>query len=101
MPRKPMETLSEGMFYSLMALKTGPMCGIEITDFIDKRTDGRLLIGPGTLYVVLANFEKEGLIREILVQGRKRTYEITEKGLSAYHRELDRLRACVADAERD
>ena len=45
------------------------------------------------------SFEKEGLIEETAVSGRKRTYAITRKGLDAYHEELDRLRACILDAE--
>ncbi len=101
MPRKAMESLTESMFYVLMALKTGAMCGIEIADFIGMRTGGRLRMGPATLYTVLGKFEKEGYIREIFVQGRKRVYEITEKGIAAYSEELMRLKACVVDAERE
>jgi len=33
------------------------------------------------------------------VEGRKRTYRITEKGLEAYAQERERLRACLSDAE--
>ena len=38
MPRKAMDTLTESMFYVLMALMQRPMCGIDIADFIEKRT---------------------------------------------------------------
>ena len=82
-----------------MALRGGEKCGIEIADFVEHRTQNRLLIGPATLYTILAKFEKEGYIREVFVQGRKRTYEITAKGSSAYDEELVRLKRCVADAE--
>ncbi len=101
MPRRAMESLTESMFYVLMALKSTPMCGIEIADFIQRRTGGRLQIGPATLYTVLGKFEKEGYIREIFAQGRKRVYEITDRGVSAYKEELARLKACVSDAERE
>ena len=37
--------------------------------------------------------------REIQVDGRKRTYQITEKGRRAYEEELTRLRQCIRDAE--
>ena len=30
MPRRPLENLTESMFYVLLALKTRPMCGMEI-----------------------------------------------------------------------
>ncbi|MBQ8834399.1 MAG: helix-turn-helix transcriptional regulator [Oscillospiraceae bacterium] len=99
MPKKAMDTLTESMFYVLMALGKCPMCGIDIADFIEKRTNGRLQIGPATLYTILGKFEKEKYIREISVEGRKRTYEITGKGAEAYREELSRLKQCVLDAE--
>ena len=99
MPRKSMDTLTESMFYVLMALMHHPMCGIDIADFIEKRTRGRLQMGPATLYTILGKFEKEKIIRETSVEGRKRTYEITGKGFEAYREELNRLKQCVLDAE--
>ena len=98
MPKKSMDILTESMFYVLMAFSTGPMAGIEVVQFIKDRTKGRLQMGPATLYTLLAKFEKEKLIREILVDGRKRTYRITDKGRTVYRDELDRLMQCVQDA---
>lgn len=95
-----METLTEAMFYVLMALKSGPKCGIEIVSSIDKLTEDRVNIGPATLYTVLGRFEKEGYIAETEVSGRKRTYRITDIGLKAYQEELRRLQNCLLDAER-
>jgi len=94
-----MAVLTESMFYVLMALCQEPMCGIDIAEFIDRKTSGRLQIGPATLYTILGKFEKEKYIREIEVEGRKRTYQITERGISACGQELERLRLCLADAE--
>ena len=34
------------------------------------------------------------------MEGRKRTYAITDKGRQAYLQELDRLQACLNDAQR-
>ena len=99
MPKKPMDILTESMFYVLMALCREPMCGTQIADFIQCRTRGRLQMGPATLYTILGKFEKEDYIREISVTGRKRTYRITEKGQQAYREELNRLKQCVTDAE--
>ena len=100
MARKTMETLTEAMFYVLMALKSRPMCGIEIAAAIDTLTNDRVHIGPATLYTVLGRFEKEGYIEEIEVSGRKRTYQITQTGLNAYREELDRLNRCLLDAQK-
>ena len=77
MPKKAMEILTESMFYVLMALSKSPMCGIDAAAWITQRTNGRVSLGPATLYTVLGKFEKEGYIAETEVEGRKRTYRIT------------------------
>ena len=100
MARKTMETLTEAMFYVLMALRSRPMCGIEIASTIDALTEDRVNIGPATLYTVLGRFEKEGYIEEIEVSGRKRTYRISLVGLKAYQEELERLNRCLLDAQK-
>lgn len=99
MPKKSMDILTESMFYVMMGLMASPMCGTDIADFIYRRTKGRLQMGPATLYTILGKFEKEKYIREIAVDGRKRTYQITQKGADAYREELARLKQCVLDAE--
>ena len=99
MPKKAMEMLTESMFYVLMAFTKDDMCGIDIVDFINRRTQGRVQMGPATLYTILGKFEKEGFIAETEVEGRKQTYRITSKGLDAYRTELNRLRSCIADAD--
>lgn len=99
MPKKSMDVLTESMFYVLMALRQSPMCGIDIAAFIEQRSRGRVRIGPATLYTILGKFEKEKYILETEVEGRKRTYRITDKGQAAYAGELERLRICLADAE--
>ena len=99
MPKKAMDILTESMFYVLMAFYYGPRCGIDAAQFIEDRTHGRIQMGPATLYTVIGRFEKEKYIKEVQVEGRKRTYQITDKGRRAYEEELNRLRQCVADAE--
>ena len=99
MPKKSMDILTESMFYVLMALSHGPKCGIDIAEFVTQRTAGRVPLGPATLYTLLGKFEKERYIREVAVEGRKRTYAITPIGADAYRNELERLKQCVRDAE--
>lgn len=91
--------LTEPMFYVLMSFLHQEMCGIEITEFVEKRTGGRLRLGPGTLYTLLGKFQEERLIEETQTEGRKRTYRLTDKGRRAYLEELERLRSCVRDGE--
>lgn len=99
MARRTLEVLTESMFYVLMSMLRQEMCGTEIAGFVERKTEGRLKVGPGTLYTILGKFEEEKLITETRVEGRKRTYRITAKGIEAYEEELKRLRTCLADAE--
>lgn len=99
MPRKAFDTLSEPMFYVLMALRRCTLCGVEIVDWINAKTDSRVSLGPGTLYTILAKLTEEDIIREKSVEGRRRSYEITDKGRLMYDTECDRLRRCVADLD--
>lgn len=91
--------LTEPMFYVLMSFWRQEMCGIEITEFVSQKTGGRVVLGPGTLYTLLGKFQEEHLIEETQVEGRKRTYRLTEKGREVYLAELERLKTCVHDGE--
>ncbi len=99
MPRKTLQTLSEPMFYVLMALRHEAMCGSEIVQWIDRKTSHRVALGPGTLYTILPKLTETGMIRETVSDGRKRVYELSEQGLSFYTAECRRLRQCVADMD--
>lgn len=90
--------LTEPMFYVLMSFLHRDMCGTEITEFVQERTNGRVKLGPGTLYTLLSKFQEEKLIEEVAVSGRKRTYHLTPLGLQVYREELKRLHNCLADA---
>lgn len=98
MPKKTLGQLTEAMYYVLMALADGEKCGTQIADYAMAKTGGAVSIGPATLYTILAKFQTEGYIRESAVNGRKRTYAVTEAGLAAYQAELRRLWRCVTDA---
>ena len=100
MAKEPLKVLTESMFYVLLSLLRQERCGTEIVRFVDDTTAGRVPLGPGTLYTILAKFQEEGLIRETAVEGRKRTYAITDRGRALYRQELSRLKLCVADGVR-
>ena len=97
MGKRAFEELTQSMYYVLMGFLTHEMCGTDIVNFVTERTKGRVKIGPGTLYTILARFEEEELIVETAVLGRKRTYRMTDKGRALYQVELERLRMCVLD----
>ena len=100
MPREKFSTLTEQMFYILLCLKN-ECCGMDIMEKVFQMTEGRISVGPGTLYTILAKFQEEGLIRETAVEGRKRTYAITDRGRALFRQELSRLKLCVADGDRE
>ena len=101
MSKEALRVLTESMFYVLLSLLGQERCGTEIVQFVENTTAGRVPLGPGTLYTILAKFEEEGLIRETAVEGRKRTYAITERGRGLFRQELSRLKLCIADGERE
>ena len=99
MAKKALEQLSETMFYVLMAFLHGEFCGAEAADWIEARTKGRIRMGPGTLYTILAQFEASKVLEPTETMGRRKHYRITEKGRALYQAELERLMQCIADAE--
>ena len=101
MAKEPLKVLTESMFYVLLSLLRQERCGTEIMRYAEDSTAGRVTLGPGTLYAILARFQEEALIEETAVEGRKRTYRITSRGRALYREELGRLRRCVADGERE
>lgn len=101
MARKKFSTLSEPMFYLLMALESGDMCGIEINNYIIKKSGGRVDLGPGTLYALLSDFEAENVIAYVGMDGKRKTYSITDYGRALYIEEYKRLKQCIFDAERE
>ena len=101
MAKEPLKVLTESMFYVLLSLLRQERCGTEIVRFVDDTTAGRVPLGPGTLYTILAKFQEEGHLRETAVEGRKRTYAITDRGRALYRQELSRLKLCVADGDRE
>ena len=96
MPREKFRTLTEQMFYVLLCLKN-ECYGLDILDRIPAMTGGRVSVGSGTLYNLLEQFLDAGMIIETKVEGRKRTYLITEKGKEMLDAEYTRITAQAQD----
>ena len=77
MPRKKFVTLTEAMFYILICLQK-ECCGTDIMQQVHDFTEGRVRIGPGTLYNLLNQFLKDKMIQETSVQGRRKNYQIRQ-----------------------
>ena len=98
MPREKFQTLTEQMFYILLCLKQ-ECCGMDIMSQVEELTKGRVRVGPGTLYNLLEQFQTAGFIRETRVEGRKRSYILTEKGVKLLQEEYERLKQLTMDYE--
>lgn len=96
MARAKFQTLTEQMFYTLLCLKE-ECCGMDILDRIPSMTGQRVSIGSGTLYTLLEQFLEEGMIRETKVEGRRRSYILTESGRQMLEKEYERLCAQAED----
>lgn len=96
MPRAKFHTLTEQMFYILLCLRN-ECYGMDILDRVPAMTDGRVHVGSGTLYNLLEQFLEEGMIRETKVEGRRRSYILTQKGHEMLDNEYQRIHAQAQD----
>ena len=99
MPRVKFQTLTEQMFYILLCLRR-ECCGMDILDWVPAETNGRVSVGSGTLYNLLEQFLEAGMIRETKVEGRKRSYMLTDYGRETLDREYRRISAQAEDYRR-
>lgn len=99
MPRAKFQTLTEQMFYILLCLKQ-ECYGMDILDRVPAMTDGRVHVGSGTLYNLLEQFLEAEMIRETKVEGRRRSYLLTKKGIAMLEKEYQRLCAQALDYRR-
>ena len=96
MAREQFQTLTEPMYYILLAL-TEECCGVDIMEKVKQLSRGRVLVGPGTLYAMLAKFEENDIIKRTSSEGRRKSYVITDKGMDMLREEYQRLKTMVED----
>lgn len=96
MPREKFQALTEQMFYILLCLKD-ECCGMDIMTRVEQITAGRVKVGPGTLYNLLEQFAAADFIRQTKVEGRRRSYILTDKGCNTLREEYERLRRQAED----
>lgn len=88
--------MTEAMYYVLLAL-INPNHGYQLMTSIEQVSNGRVHMGPGTLYGVLTRLLKDNLIVVISDDGRRKTYAITKGGRTALSEEYNRLMSMVQD----
>jgi len=93
--------LTEAVFYILLSLHE-PMHGYAIMQNIEKLTEGRVTLGPGTLYGAITALVQKGWISIASAEqdSRKKEYVITKEGRSVFLTELDRLKELLHNSER-
>ena len=96
MAREQLQTLSEPMYYTLLAL-TEECCGVDIMERVRELSHGRVLVGPATLSAWLAKFEEKDIIRLTASDGRRKSYVITDAGKEELRKEYERLQTMVSD----
>ena len=98
MAREQFQTLTEPMYYILLAL-TEECCGVDIMEKVRQISDGRVKVGPGTLYAMLSRFEENDVIRKTAEESRRKSYIITDTGRQMLKDEYERLKTMVRDGD--
>lgn len=98
--------LTPAVFHILLALADGEKHGYGIMQEVSTKTDGKVVMGPGTLYGTIKRVMEDGLIEEAgersdpeLNDERRRYYRITGKGRKAASAEAKRLEELVRMAQ--
>ena len=98
MAREQFQTLTEPMYYILLAL-TEECCGVDIMGKVRQISGGRVRVGPGTLYAMLSKFEENNMIQKTAEEGRRKSYIITDTGRQMLKAEYERLKMMLRDGE--
>ncbi len=82
--------MTETAFYILLCLRS-PNHGYGIVQKVERLTGGAIRLAPGTMYGSLSKMEKDGLIRFIREEEKRKIYEITDLGREVLQIELKRI----------
>lgn len=90
---KPPSPLSPAALQILAALATDNLHGYGIIQAVAAQSQGRVRIGPGTLYDNLKRFMEQGWVRDLqpASDNEKRLYRLTAAGKAALSYEISRL----------
>jgi DNA-binding PadR family transcriptional regulator len=98
MPKRKFDPLPSAAFQILLALTEDELHGYGIMRQVEEQTNGRMRLGPGTLYSSIQALFEEGLIEEIDRSSessggaeRRRYYRLTSSGRKLARSEAERL----------
>jgi DNA-binding PadR family transcriptional regulator len=102
MPKRKLDPLPAAAFQILLSLADEDLHGYGIMRQVSDQTDGRLRLGPGTLYSSIQSLLEEQFIQEVdlradtkLGQERRRYYRLTSAGRKLARSEAERLAALL------
>lgn len=82
--------MTETGFYILLCLKE-PNHGYGIVQRVKEMTKGDIVLAPGTMYGSLSKMEKDGLIRFIREEDKRKIFIITDLGTEVLDIEMKRI----------
>lgn len=98
MPKQKLSPLPSAAFHILLSLADEDLHGYGIMRRVEGQTQGRMRLGPGTLYSSIQALLEEGLIDEVEDRGdkqpgheRRRYYHLTPAGRKLARLEAERL----------
>ena len=101
----PTQPLTPAVFYILLALSSGERHGYGIMKQVEADSQGKVSMGPGTLYGSLKRMLDAGLVKESekhidpeMDDERRIYYQITGQGAEALESELERYQHVVTIA---
>lgn len=83
--------MTETGFYILLCLQV-PNHGYGIVQRVEQMTDGEIKLSPGTMYGSLSKMEKDGVIRFVREEEKRKIYEITALGTEVLQLEQKRIK---------
>lgn len=90
--------MTETGFYILLCLQQ-PNHGYGIVRKVSAMTEGEVRLTPGTMYGSLSKMEKDGLIRFVREEEKRKLYTITQLGQEVLELELKRIRRLYRNAQ--
>lgn len=90
--------MTETGFYILLCLQN-PNHGYGIVQKVEQMTEGEIRLAPGTMYGSLSKMEKDGLIRFVKEEEKRKIYQITELGTEVLQLEKKRIERLYRNKE--
>ncbi len=82
--------MTETAFFILLCLRE-PNHGYGIVQMVEKLTEGAIRLTPGTMYGSLSKMEKDGVIRFVREEEKRKIYQVTDLGMAVLLLEKNRI----------